>query len=160
MRDFMKLVGSAALRYPSGVVRGLNLKPCDEPEAMLLAGELHFARLVAPSSMPPASLSIDFAIIQRGVCEYTERSMAKLDTRGLGRAYALLDQLCLQYTHDALQKVSETDTPLWHHKLLFHWMALQPAPAAEARVTVRTRVPTRAPLPHSPPASCLASPGH
>ena len=126
-----KLVRGGDLQLPGGVVRGLNLRPSAEPEAVLFMGELQVPRLVAPGTMVAQDITIDFDAIRQGLKEHTTRAAAELDSVALGRAYALLEQLCQQFSHDALQKVHQSKAPLWHHKLLLTWMAYQSVPSHE-----------------------------
>ena len=144
MSGLVRLLRSTGLQLESGVVRGLNLRACAEPEAMLTCNVMHVPRLVAPGTMASGSLTVDFGTIRDGLRAHTEQREAQLEMESLGRAYDLLEKLCQRYTREALREMGERAPPLWHHKLLQPWMINQPD--AETAVEVSDVVAAHADL--------------
>ena len=142
-RGIATVIRQQTLRLPSGSVRGLHLSPSVEAETAMFSTTLHVPRLVAPFDSQPVIVDVALAAVCRLLDAHTSDAMAALDTARLLPAYALLESLCQQYLHEAVDALQEFKVPLWHHKLLWAWCAKQPPPSNRvvASADVRTAHP-------------------
>ena len=109
------------LQLPHGSVQALQLSASVEPEAACASDTLYVPRLVAPPREQPATLEIAFMMVCSLLDTHTSRATSALDMVRLLRAYALLETLCQQYLRDALDALSRSEVPVWHHKLVVAW---------------------------------------
>ena len=131
------VVRNWGLRLPDGHVRGLQLRASAEPEAAMHKS-IHIPRLSAPcdAQTTVGHTHGTFDNICRLLDEHVSRAVTELDMTALEEAYGMLERLCYQYMHDALEMLKQAEVPNWHHQLLCSWGALLPSPApGSQRVT-------------------------
>ena len=128
-RSAAALVYSQALRLATGRVYGLRQSPSVEPEAAFVSDALILPRLVAPAVTPQATaVAVQLASLSELLASHTDVEQSKLDMPRMIEAYAMLENMCLQYLREAMKTLTADEVPIWHHKLLFAWCGKQPLP--------------------------------
>ena len=125
-------IGQYAIQLASGSVRGLQLSVSVEPEVAFSDSIMYVPRLVVPNDAHAIITEVAFAAICNLLDSYTCRAMATLDVEQLVKAYALFETMCQQHLHLAVSELKASDVPLWHHKLLHAWCAVQQSPLERA----------------------------
>ena len=123
------LLRSGTLRLTGGRVYGLRESPSAEPEAAFVStAPLLVPRLVMPQLARSIALEVAMGALVRHLDAYTASAEGKLDMAAMIKGYSELENMCLQYTRDAMRRLSDLMVPTWHHKLLYAWCAKQPMP--------------------------------
>ena len=100
------------------------MKASLEPEAALVASNLHVPRMVMPQDTQPINPAINMDSMRKLLTTHVENAMAARDMDNLLKAYMALDALCQQYLRDAVHRLGgQESVPVWHHKTLYLWCA-------------------------------------
>ena len=146
MRSTVMLICQRSLRLMAGCVRGLKATSSVEPEAACSdAAVLHLPRLVGPyDAAAPRGLDFAFATLRHLLKTHTSDASAALSIDRLVLAYLPLESLYQKYLREALRAVSQSEVPVWHHKLLYAWCAKQQQPPPRDDAVAPSNVRTTA----------------